>query len=224
MLQENGTSRPVLVDATHPLWSVVERLCGSELVKGVALVGSRVGDLAVPDSDYDVFIYTEGTLRTSALASYVDIVFAVNRVLHPGEKRILESLARECASLPAGALMMIERLASVACGVRSGVDAQPTDLTGQPRAAARQLRSAVSASAVSVSPTRRSPTQPMIRCSAPARTLATQNARYADSSMCRSSAGAGSERSCVLRAIRARACIAETSAASSGRYGCGTRS
>ncbi len=55
------------------------------------------------------------------LASYVDIVFAVNRVLHPGEKRILESLARECASLPAGALMMIEHLASVACGLESDV-------------------------------------------------------------------------------------------------------
>ena len=53
---------PVLVDATHPLWSVVEQLSGSELVKGVALVGSRIGDLAVPDSDYDVFIYAEGDL------------------------------------------------------------------------------------------------------------------------------------------------------------------
>ena len=94
----------------------------------------------------------------------------------------------------------------------------------QPRAEARQLRSPVSASAVSVSPTRRSPTQPMIRCSALARTLATQNARYADSSMCRSSAGAGDQRSYVLRATRARSCIAETSAASSGRYGCVTRS
>jgi predicted nucleotidyltransferase len=253
---------PVLVDATHPLWSVVEQLSGSELVKGVALVGSRVGDLAVPDSDYDVFIYTEGDLadlraemadeladasswrsvrehafadedawrlgadgpwldlmywstvwaeeqldevlvqhrarigystafwrsirmaqplserdtwhaalqrraqhpypdplrrnivdvnypylrdhpysfrhqltqaiarhdaisvnhRLAAwLASYVDIVFAVNRVLHPGEKRILEFLARECTILPAGALVMLERLASVACGVGSDV-------------------------------------------------------------------------------------------------------
>jgi predicted nucleotidyltransferase len=60
--QEKDKSMPVLVDATHPLWSVVERLSGSELVKAVALVGSRVGNLAVPDSDYDVFIYTEGDL------------------------------------------------------------------------------------------------------------------------------------------------------------------
>jgi predicted nucleotidyltransferase len=28
----------------------------------VALVGSRIGDLTVPDSDYDVFIYAEGDL------------------------------------------------------------------------------------------------------------------------------------------------------------------
>ena len=55
------------------------------------------------------------------LASYVDILFAVNRVLHPGEKRILEFLARECTSLPADALVMIERLASVPGGVHTGV-------------------------------------------------------------------------------------------------------
>src|SRR5438105_11893246 len=42
------------------------------------------------------------------LGSYVDILFAVNRVLHPGEKRIVEFLARECATLPAEALVMIE--------------------------------------------------------------------------------------------------------------------
>ncbi len=34
------------------------------------------------------------------LASYFDIVFALNRVLHPGEKRLLAYAHRECATLP----------------------------------------------------------------------------------------------------------------------------
>ena len=55
------------------------------------------------------------------VASYVDILFAVNRVLHPGEKRIVEFLAHECTILPADALVMIERLASVPGGVPTGV-------------------------------------------------------------------------------------------------------
>ena len=53
---------PVLIDATHPLWSLVERLSSSAFVSAVALVGSRLSDFAAPDSDYDVFIYTAGDL------------------------------------------------------------------------------------------------------------------------------------------------------------------
>jgi hypothetical protein len=34
------------------------------------------------------------------LASYFDIVFALNRVLHPGEKRLLAFAHRECTALP----------------------------------------------------------------------------------------------------------------------------
>ena len=36
------------------------------------------------------------------LASYFDIVFAVNRVPHPGEKRMLEWCAASCDRLPVG--------------------------------------------------------------------------------------------------------------------------
>lgn len=36
------------------------------------------------------------------LASYFDIVFALNHVLHPGEKRMLEVAQRECKNVPEG--------------------------------------------------------------------------------------------------------------------------
>jgi hypothetical protein len=44
-------------------------------------------------------------------------------VLHPGEKRILDFLARECANLPAAALVMLERLPSAEGGVLEAIDA-----------------------------------------------------------------------------------------------------
>ncbi len=53
------------------------------------------------------------------LASYFDIVFAVNRQTHPGEKRLIEVAAATCASLPDGFRRDIERL------LRAAVD--PTD-------------------------------------------------------------------------------------------------
>lgn len=38
---------------------------------------------------------------TALLASYFDVLFAVNRVLHPGEKRLVASALAECPVLPA---------------------------------------------------------------------------------------------------------------------------
>lgn len=42
------------------------------------------------------------------LASYFDIIFAVNRVRHPGEKRLLEHAAARCPSLPFGMIGDVE--------------------------------------------------------------------------------------------------------------------
>jgi hypothetical protein len=48
------------------------------------------------------------------LASYFDVVFAVNRVLHPGEKRQLEFVARECVMVPDGLPLAVEALIELA--------------------------------------------------------------------------------------------------------------
>jgi hypothetical protein len=48
------------------------------------------------------------------LASYFDIVFAINRVLHPGEKRQVEFVARECSVVPDGFARAVEDLVGLA--------------------------------------------------------------------------------------------------------------
>ncbi len=45
---------------------------------------------------------------TELLASYFDVIFAVNGVCHPGEKRLLEAAAEHCAKLPADMAAQVE--------------------------------------------------------------------------------------------------------------------
>ncbi len=50
------------------------------------------------------------------LASYFDILFAVNRLPHPGEKRLLAFATQHCALLPAGMVGRVEALLTAAGG------------------------------------------------------------------------------------------------------------
>lgn len=49
------------------------------------------------------------------LASYFDILFAVNRALHPGEKRLVEAASECCTSLPAGMADQVGRVLRATC-------------------------------------------------------------------------------------------------------------
>jgi hypothetical protein len=49
------------------------------------------------------------------LASYFDVVFALNRVLHPGEKRLMEWAQAHCTHLPVEMADQIEAVLQAAC-------------------------------------------------------------------------------------------------------------
>ena len=44
------------------------------------------------------------------IASYFDIIFAANRVLHPGEKKLVDIAERECGRLPLDMRVDVEDL------------------------------------------------------------------------------------------------------------------
>ena len=49
------------------------------------------------------------------LASYFDVLFALNRVLHPGEKRLVERALSHCARLPAGMAGQVDAVLHATC-------------------------------------------------------------------------------------------------------------
>lgn len=62
------------------------------------------------------------------LASYFDIIFAVNRVLHPGEKRLVAKALAHCASLPAGMAADVEATLRAAADPEVELMARITEL------------------------------------------------------------------------------------------------
>lgn len=79
--------------------------------------------------------------RTAALlASYFDCLFAANRVLHPGEKRLVEIATEECAIVPEAMRDDVEAVLRAVAPPSTG-DGTPRDLTArdQARAISRML-------------------------------------------------------------------------------------
>lgn len=56
------------------------------------------------------------------LTCYFDLLFAVNRVLHPDEKRLVAIAQAECAETPDGFGSQVERLISMSCQLDDGID------------------------------------------------------------------------------------------------------
>jgi hypothetical protein len=62
------------------------------------------------------------------LASYFDIVFAVNRLPHPGEKRLIRYAEAHCARLPAGMALQVNAVLTAAAQADEHVIAQTNAL------------------------------------------------------------------------------------------------
>ena len=58
------------------------------------------------------------------LASYFDVIFALNRVLHPGEKRLVQIVEERCPLRPAGMAEQIQAVLAASAGGGENLDAQ----------------------------------------------------------------------------------------------------
>ncbi len=65
------------------------------------------------------------------LASYFDVLFAANRVLHPGEKRQIEFAHRECGVLPPGFATGVSELVRLSSASVSAVGERMDDMVGR---------------------------------------------------------------------------------------------
>ena len=61
---------------------------------------------------------------TGLLASYFDVLFAVNRVPHPGEKRLVEAAVASCRRLPVGFADDVDDLLRTATADLAGLPAR----------------------------------------------------------------------------------------------------
>jgi hypothetical protein len=65
---------------------------------------------------------------TELLASYFDVLFALNRVLHPGEKRLLELAAERCPKVPTNMRTQVEEVLRAASSAHQALMAAINDL------------------------------------------------------------------------------------------------
>ena len=122
---------PVLVDASHPLQLVVERLSASGYVSAVALVGSRVSGLGAPDSDYDVFIYTESVWLGTSVEDQLRGELRIPHLV--GVSARVRFLSCQPLLGPVDLTPCLGKLHWVMTGGESGPHARPCDRPGSAR-------------------------------------------------------------------------------------------